>query len=211
MAKSLVSSFTSSSSSELLFLLLSFLLRLLPSSSSIVFLSKQICRYPIVFSEDLKKDEPYGIRILGDPLVLFRDKKGAPTCLADRCPHRSAPLSLGTVRQGNIEWYLISSHHPLSLSPSLSFPSPHAVSSRAYNHPYLKYSLLLSLFITLSPDHHISSRLFSSLFFCSLVVSIMAGNSVQEGSALAFLLFLKTNQLESRFVLSTIQSWRDTT
>jgi phenylpropionate dioxygenase-like ring-hydroxylating dioxygenase large terminal subunit len=32
--------------------------------------------YPIVLSHLLKVNEPYGIQILGDPVVLFRDKNG---------------------------------------------------------------------------------------------------------------------------------------
>lgn len=35
--------------------------------------------------------------ILGESIVLFRALSGAPVALANRCPHRFAPLSLGTL------------------------------------------------------------------------------------------------------------------
>jgi phenylpropionate dioxygenase-like ring-hydroxylating dioxygenase large terminal subunit len=41
--------------------------------------------------------QPLGRRICGDPVVLFRDRSGAVAALEDRCCHRSAPLSLGSV------------------------------------------------------------------------------------------------------------------
>lgn len=40
---------------------------------------------------------PLARRLLGEPVVLFRDAAGGAHALADRCCHRSAPLSLGTV------------------------------------------------------------------------------------------------------------------
>ena len=35
--------------------------------------------------------------ILGDKIVLYRTEDGAPIALADRCCHRQAPLSTGTL------------------------------------------------------------------------------------------------------------------
>jgi phenylpropionate dioxygenase-like ring-hydroxylating dioxygenase large terminal subunit len=40
---------------------------------------------------------PLARRLLGMPLVLFRDAGGQPAALLDRCPHRNLPLSLGRV------------------------------------------------------------------------------------------------------------------
>lgn len=37
------------------------------------------------------------------PIVLFRGTDGKPVALTDRCPHRNVPLSMGTVRQGELE------------------------------------------------------------------------------------------------------------
>jgi nitrite reductase/ring-hydroxylating ferredoxin subunit len=67
--------------------------------------------YPVVFASELprragsdaKPTEPYGFQLLGDPIVLFRDEHGAAQCVQDKCPHRSAPLSVGTVRGGRLE------------------------------------------------------------------------------------------------------------
>ncbi|MCC2096223.1 MAG: aromatic ring-hydroxylating dioxygenase subunit alpha [Hyphomicrobiales bacterium] len=43
-------------------------------------------------------------KIIGEPLVIFRTRDGSVTALEDRCPHRWAPLSLGTVLDnGNIQ------------------------------------------------------------------------------------------------------------
>jgi vanillate O-demethylase monooxygenase subunit len=39
-------------------------------------------------------------RLLGEPILFFRLEDGSVTALTDRCPHRFAPLSMGT-RQGD--------------------------------------------------------------------------------------------------------------
>lgn len=50
--------------------------------------------YPVAAARELRS-APIA-RALGDtPLVLFRDRAGAPAALVDRCPHRNVPLSLG--------------------------------------------------------------------------------------------------------------------
>lgn len=36
---------------------------------------------------------------LDEPVVMFRDADGQPTALMDRCPHRFAPLSMGTLKE----------------------------------------------------------------------------------------------------------------
>ncbi|HXO02365.1 MAG TPA: aromatic ring-hydroxylating dioxygenase subunit alpha [Stellaceae bacterium] len=48
-------------------------------------------------------DKPLARRICNEPIVLFRDTQGHAAALADRCCHRSAPLSLGTVVEGGIQ------------------------------------------------------------------------------------------------------------
>lgn len=40
---------------------------------------------------------PLSRKVLGEPIVIYRDASGAPTALADSCAHRFAPLSLGRV------------------------------------------------------------------------------------------------------------------
>jgi phenylpropionate dioxygenase-like ring-hydroxylating dioxygenase large terminal subunit len=45
---------------------------------------------------------PLARRILGEPIVLFRDAEGRPQALLDRCPHRNVKLSGGTVADGRV-------------------------------------------------------------------------------------------------------------
>lgn len=60
---------------------------------------------PVVGKVGMKAPNPIGTSILGDPIVLWRDSAGMARCLADKCPHRSAPLSQGKVngQTGNLE------------------------------------------------------------------------------------------------------------
>ena len=58
--------------------------------------------YPVCRVDELPADRPLATTLLGDPMVLFRDG-GGPSCLADLCAHRSAPLSLGRVCEGRVE------------------------------------------------------------------------------------------------------------
>lgn len=53
-------------------------------------------RWHPVLPSRLVRAEPVGLRRLGERLVLWRDHRGATHLQADRCPHRVAPLSLGT-------------------------------------------------------------------------------------------------------------------
>lgn len=55
--------------------------------------------YLIARSQDVTF-QPLGITRLGQPLVLWRDEKGTVRAVEDYCPHRGAPLSLGTVCDG---------------------------------------------------------------------------------------------------------------
>ena len=45
---------------------------------------------------------PAGCRILGEPIVIFRNEQNSAFALADMCPHRLAPLSLGRCEQGRL-------------------------------------------------------------------------------------------------------------
>ena len=54
--------------------------------------------YPIAVAKELTDENPTQfIRILGEDLVLFKDKKGRVGLVADRCPHRGASLLYGRV------------------------------------------------------------------------------------------------------------------
>jgi phenylpropionate dioxygenase-like ring-hydroxylating dioxygenase large terminal subunit len=46
---------------------------------------------------------PLAVKVQNRALVLFRDATKQPVALLDRCPHRNVPLSLGTVRGGELE------------------------------------------------------------------------------------------------------------
>lgn len=52
--------------------------------------------YVAALSRDVDRS-PQRSRLLGDTLVLYRKKTGEVVALRDRCPHRHAPLSLGTL------------------------------------------------------------------------------------------------------------------
>jgi len=57
--------------------------------------------------------QPLARRICNEPVVLFRDAQGRAAALADRCCHRSAPLSLGRVVEQGIEC----GYHGLIIDP----------------------------------------------------------------------------------------------
>jgi len=59
--------------------------------------------YPACTSKELGGRRPLAIELMGAPLVVFRDGRGEPGVLVDRCPHRNAPLSAGRVHRGSLE------------------------------------------------------------------------------------------------------------
>ena len=56
--------------------------------------------YAVAYSSDIEGNLPFATRLYGEPMVLYRDSEGEPTCVRDLCPHRSAPLSMGEVQDG---------------------------------------------------------------------------------------------------------------
>src|SRR6267378_3628546 len=54
-------------------------------------------------SNELRSGSPFGVVLEEQPLVLFRDERGRPVALEDRCLHRNAPLSLGRVAEGRLQ------------------------------------------------------------------------------------------------------------
>lgn len=56
--------------------------------------------YAAVWSQDLA-EAPLARRLLNEPIVLFRTKDGSVAALADACPHRFVPLSMGQVIDGS--------------------------------------------------------------------------------------------------------------
>ncbi|HMC51874.1 MAG TPA: Rieske 2Fe-2S domain-containing protein [Acidimicrobiales bacterium] len=57
--------------------------------------------YPVCRSSSLGR-RPLGVILMERPLALFRDGAGRPAAVLDRCSHRNAPLSLGSVHAGCI-------------------------------------------------------------------------------------------------------------
>lgn len=57
---------------------------------------------PVALSRELKH-KPIERYFNNVPVVLFRDAQKQAAILENRCPHRHAPLSLGQVKQGEIE------------------------------------------------------------------------------------------------------------
>jgi phenylpropionate dioxygenase-like ring-hydroxylating dioxygenase large terminal subunit len=58
--------------------------------------------YPVVPMADLS-DRPVSFELLGQRLALWRDQDGHPAAVRDRCCHRSARLSQGTIKSGAIQ------------------------------------------------------------------------------------------------------------
>lgn len=54
-------------------------------------------------SSDVGSDQPKAVRLLGEELVLWRDDQGKVNAWKDYCGHRGAKLSLGCIKQGQIE------------------------------------------------------------------------------------------------------------
>lgn len=59
--------------------------------------------YPILLGSELPEDRPVGITRLGEPLVVWRDRDGAPRVFVDRCAHRGAKLSIGDLVDGRLQ------------------------------------------------------------------------------------------------------------
>lgn len=53
------------------------------------------CWYMAGWSDELT-DQLLSRRLFDQPILLYRKADGSVAALADRCPHRFAPLSLGT-------------------------------------------------------------------------------------------------------------------
>jgi vanillate O-demethylase monooxygenase subunit len=53
--------------------------------------------YVAAWGSELEHGRLLARTLLEEPVVLFRDASGEPHALADRCPHRFVPLSMGTL------------------------------------------------------------------------------------------------------------------
>ena len=53
--------------------------------------------YFVELGSALKPGAMRRYEVMGEPLLLGRDRRGAPFALRDICPHRAAPLSAGAI------------------------------------------------------------------------------------------------------------------
>lgn len=60
------------------------------------------CWYPAVWADSVREGELFSRRILGLPLIFYRLADGSVTALVDACPHRFAPLRLGSLLPGGV-------------------------------------------------------------------------------------------------------------
>jgi 5,5'-dehydrodivanillate O-demethylase oxygenase subunit len=59
--------------------------------------------HPVAIAQELTPEQPtHFVRLLGENLVLFRDKLGRVGLIGDRCSHRSASLCYGRVEERGI-------------------------------------------------------------------------------------------------------------
>src|SRR3546814_2064481 len=52
--------------------------------------------YAVAWSDEIG-DQPFGRKVIEDPLVIYRTADGGLHVLRDMCPHRFAPLSKGKI------------------------------------------------------------------------------------------------------------------
>ena len=88
-------------------------------------------------------DAPMSVQLLEQPLVLWRDAAGAVRAFADRCPHRGARLSLGCVRNGELEcayhgWRFEGGGRAVAVPalPGFSPPATHRANAHAVREQY---------------------------------------------------------------------------
>ena len=76
--------------------------------------------YVTCMPEDID-EKPLGRKVCGESMVFYRGPDGQATALEDFCPHRGAPLSLGSVIEGR----LVCGYHGLAMGcdgKTLSMP-----------------------------------------------------------------------------------------
>lgn len=57
--------------------------------------------YCMAWSNEIEREKVIGRKILGEPVAVFRRADGSLAAVADRCPHRFAPISMGRVVNGD--------------------------------------------------------------------------------------------------------------
>jgi phenylpropionate dioxygenase-like ring-hydroxylating dioxygenase large terminal subunit len=85
--------------------------------------------YVIAMSDEVG-EHPLGRRVLDEPIVLYRLSDGTAVALADECPHRRYPLSLGRL----VDDVLVCNYHGFSFDCTgrcVAVPGQDAIPSRA--------------------------------------------------------------------------------
>lgn len=85
--------------------------------------------YVIAMADEVT-GEPLGRRVLDEPIVLYRLADGTPVALADECPHRRYPLSLGRL----VDDVLVCNYHGFSFDCTgrcVAVPGQDSIPSRA--------------------------------------------------------------------------------
>ena len=59
--------------------------------------------YVAAWDNEISAGAPLARTFLDERIVMFRNAEGRAVALADRCPHRFAPLSMGTICEGAIQ------------------------------------------------------------------------------------------------------------
>ena len=57
---------------------------------------------PCALSKDITSEKPRKVRLLGEDLILFRDKQGSPGLVYENCCHRGASLYYGRIEDDGI-------------------------------------------------------------------------------------------------------------
>ena len=87
--------------------------------------------------DDAAYDAPHPVVLLGHELVLWRDARGEPSLMVDRCPHRGARLSLGRCREGTLQcpyhgWRFAGDGRCVAIPAQPGFSPPASSGQRAY-------------------------------------------------------------------------------
>ncbi len=94
--------------------------------------------YPVAMAADVSEEHPTKyVRLLGEDLVLFRDKLGRVGLLGEHCAHRSASLLYGRVEERGIScayhgWLFDTGGHILETPPERNEAIMHSVQQKAY-------------------------------------------------------------------------------
>ena len=60
------------------------------------------CWHPVAYGHTLTTDKPMSVKLLAEPVVLWRTADGAPQAMKDVCIHRGTALSSGLALSANV-------------------------------------------------------------------------------------------------------------